>query len=166
MFYTLWSAKCKNIASKALSVTCKVHVICRLWLDLWFVVFCNKIWMWNVFYLLVFVFPRWSSSLLSSLLRIVELQSLHEQFVLKHREHHKWVSWGKIILCVICPLLMAQGEFRILNKLESSTISTMFFSFSLAHLFVSMHAFDENCENLILFEILVFSQGVSLGSFA
>jgi len=61
---------------------------------------------------------------------------------------------------------MAQGEFRILSKLESSTISTMFFSFSLAHLFVSLHAFDENCENLILFEILVFSQGVSLGSFA
>jgi hypothetical protein len=28
---------------------------------------------------------------------------------------------------------------------------------------MSLHASDENCENLILFEFLVFSQGVSLG---
>jgi len=26
---------------------------------------------------------------------------------------------------------------------------------------MSLHAFDENCENLILFEFFVFSQGVS-----
>jgi hypothetical protein len=31
---------------------------------------------------------------------------------------------------------------------------------------MSLHATDENCENLILFEFLVFSQGVSLGSVA
>ncbi len=31
---------------------------------------------------------------------------------------------------------------------------------------MSLHAFDENCENLIIFEFLVFSQGVSLGSIA
>jgi hypothetical protein len=28
---------------------------------------------------------------------------------------------------------------------------------------MSLHAFDENCENSILFEFLIFSQGVSLG---
>jgi hypothetical protein len=28
---------------------------------------------------------------------------------------------------------------------------------------MSLHAYDENCENLILFEFLVFSQGVSMG---
>jgi hypothetical protein len=28
---------------------------------------------------------------------------------------------------------------------------------------MSLHVFDENCEHLILFEFLVFSQGVSLG---
>ncbi len=31
---------------------------------------------------------------------------------------------------------------------------------------MSLHASDENCENLILFEFLVFSQGVNLGSVA
>jgi hypothetical protein len=31
---------------------------------------------------------------------------------------------------------------------------------------MSLHAFDENCEKLIIFEFLVFSQGVSLGSIA
>jgi hypothetical protein len=31
---------------------------------------------------------------------------------------------------------------------------------------MSLHAYDENCENLILFEFFVFSQGVSLGFFA
>jgi hypothetical protein len=30
--------------------------------------------------------------------------------------------------------------------------------------FMSLHASDENCENLILFEFFVLSQGVSLGS--
>ncbi len=28
---------------------------------------------------------------------------------------------------------------------------------------MSLHASNENCENLIVFEFLVFSQGVSLG---
>jgi hypothetical protein len=28
---------------------------------------------------------------------------------------------------------------------------------------MSLHAFDENCEHLIFFEFLVFSQGVNLG---
>jgi hypothetical protein len=31
---------------------------------------------------------------------------------------------------------------------------------------MSLHASDENCENLLLFEFLVFSQCVSLGSVA
>jgi hypothetical protein len=31
---------------------------------------------------------------------------------------------------------------------------------------MSLHASDENCENLILFKFLVFSQGVSLSSVA
>ncbi len=66
MFYTLWSAKCKSIVGKALSATCKVHVIYRHLLDLWFVIFCNKIWVQNVFYVLVFYVL--SSSFLSSLL--------------------------------------------------------------------------------------------------
>ncbi len=66
---------------------------------------------------------------------IVELQSLHEQFVLKHHKHHKWVSWGFIILCVICPLLMAQGKFRVLSKLERLVISIVFSFFPL-HIYV------------------------------
>jgi hypothetical protein len=44
--------------------------------------------------------------------------------------------------------------------LESSAILAMSF---FASTFISLHAFDENYENLIFSKFLVFSQGVSLG---
>jgi len=56
---------------------------------------------------------------------------------------------------------MAKGEYQVLSKLESSTISAMFF-FS-PYTFMSLHVSNDNCDNLILFEFLVFSQCVSLG---
>jgi hypothetical protein len=68
VFYPLWSAKCKSIDGKALRATCKVHVICRTWLDLWLVIFCNKNWVQNVFYVLVF--STWFFFFMSSLLQV------------------------------------------------------------------------------------------------
>jgi hypothetical protein len=56
---------------------------------------------------------------------------------------------------------MVHGEYQVLSKLESSAILAMFFF--LPCTFMSLHPFDETCENLILFEFLVFSQVVSLG---
>jgi hypothetical protein len=42
VFYILWSAKWKSNVGKTLNATCKVHINCRPWLDLWFVIFATK----------------------------------------------------------------------------------------------------------------------------
>jgi hypothetical protein len=67
----------------------------------------------------------------------------------------------------VCCLPIIDGSWGILNLEQIgklSYFSNVFFFFPCT--FMSLHVFDENCENLILFEFLVFSQGVSLGSIA
>jgi hypothetical protein len=48
-----------------------------------------------------------------------------------------------------------------MSKLERLAISIVFSFFPCT--FMSLHVFDEKCDNLILLEFLVFSQGVNLG---
>jgi len=68
---------------------------------------------------------------------------------------------------LVCCLPTFDGSGGILSLEQTgklSYFSSVFFFFRCT--FMSLHASDENCENLILFEFLGFSQGVSLGSVA
>ncbi len=86
MFYTLWSAKCRNIAGKALSATCKVHVIFKPWLDLWFVIFCNKIKVWCL------LFSRLLCVVLFSSILLISSAAFHD-----NASCLQWFLWGESV---------------------------------------------------------------------
>jgi hypothetical protein len=55
------------------------------------------------------------------------------------------------LVCCL-PIFDGLGGISNLEQIgELSYFNSVFF-FSLAHLYMSLHAFDENCENFILFE--------------
>ncbi len=76
----------------------------------------------------------------------------------------KWGYDNHLVYCL--PIFYGSGGILNLQQFGKPNYFNNVFFFSLAHLCMSLHAYDENCENLILFEFFVFSQGVSLGFFA
>jgi hypothetical protein len=64
---------------------------------------------------------------------------------------------------LVCYLPTFDGTCKILNLEQIGKLSYFSGVFFFPYTFMSLHASDENCENLILFELLVFSQGGKLG---
>jgi hypothetical protein len=88
---------------------------------------------------------------------------LHEQFVFKHLSTTNGVLKYDNLVCCLPIFDGLRGTSSLEQTRKLNYFNNVFF---FPCTFMSLHAFDENYENLILFEFFVFSQDVSLGSIA